>query len=76
VLFGVPMIRVRRPLMAAAMFGGTPKQPTPTIGAPALAPSAGGEDLVGKLRELKALRDSGALTPDEFAAAKAKLLGS
>jgi hypothetical protein len=73
-LFGAPMIRVRRPLMAAAMFGGTPKNPHPTIGIAARAPSPAGEDMVGRLRELKGLLDSGALTPDEFAAAKAKLL--
>jgi hypothetical protein len=71
------MIRVRRPLMAAAMFGGTPKQPAPSIGILARAPApAGQEHLVARLKELKGLLDSGALTPDEFAAAKAKLLGS
>ncbi len=32
-------------------------------------------DLVGQLRELKALQDAGALTPEEFAAAKRKVLG-
>jgi hypothetical protein len=32
-------------------------------------------DLIGTLRELAALHDSGALTDDEFTAAKAKLLG-
>ena len=40
-------------------------------GAPA-APAEG--DLVTKLTELKGLLDSGALTEDEFQAAKAKLL--
>lgn len=34
-----------------------------------------GDDLVDKLERLRALRDDGALTDDEFAAAKARLLG-
>ncbi|MDG3016390.1 SHOCT domain-containing protein [Speluncibacter jeojiensis] len=37
-------------------------------------PSPGGEDLIAKLQQLQQLHDSGALTDDEFAAAKAKLL--
>ena len=40
--------------------------------APAAAP--GSDDIVGKLKELKELQDSGALTPDQFEAAKQKLL--
>ncbi len=40
--------------------------------APPPAPASG--DLVGKLKELKELQDSGALTPDQFEAAKEKLL--
>jgi hypothetical protein len=45
--------------------------------APAAAPAApaGGVDLVGELQKLAALREQGILTDDEFAAAKAKLLG-
>jgi hypothetical protein len=44
--------------------------------APAPAPvSAGGPtDLASKLTQLKALLDQGALTPDEYATAKAQLL--
>jgi hypothetical protein len=34
-----------------------------------------GDDLVAKLERLRALRDDGTLTDDEFAAAKARLLG-
>jgi putative oligomerization/nucleic acid binding protein len=37
--------------------------------------AAPGNDLVDKLERLRALRDEGALTDDEFAAAKARLLG-
>jgi hypothetical protein len=33
-------------------------------------------DLVEQLKELKALQDAGAITPDEFQAAKRKVLGS
>ena len=40
--------------------------------APAPAPASG--DVVGKLKELKELQDSGALTPDQFEAAKQKVL--
>jgi type II secretory pathway pseudopilin PulG len=39
------------------------------------APAAPATDLVAELQKLAALRDSGALTDDEFAAAKARLLG-
>jgi Short C-terminal domain len=42
---------------------------------PAPAPAAGGTDLVAELQKLSALRDQGILSDDEFAAAKAKLLG-
>jgi hypothetical protein len=39
---------------------------------PKVTPS---DDIASKLAQLTALRDSGALTPDEFAAAKARILG-
>jgi hypothetical protein len=42
--------------------------------APAAAP-AGGVDVVAELQKLAALKDAGVLSDDEFAAAKAKLLG-
>ena len=38
------------------------------------APAAGGTDIVAELEKLAALQQSGVLTADEFAAAKAKLL--
>jgi hypothetical protein len=45
--------------------------------APAPPPAAdSGEDRIAQLRELGELRDSGVLTEDEFAAEKAKILGS
>jgi Short C-terminal domain len=43
--------------------------------APSAAP-AGGTDLVSRLKELAALKDSGALSQEEFDAAKSKLLAS
>ena len=47
--------------------------PTPApAAAPAAAPS---DDIVDQLQKLGALKDSGALTPEEFEAAKTKLLG-
>jgi hypothetical protein len=53
---------------AALMGIGTP-QPQPQ------APPAPGADPVGQLERLAALRDSGAISDEEFAAAKARLLG-
>lgn len=53
-------------------------EPAPAAqAAPAAAPppaNAGGTDLVGRLQSLAELRASGALTDQEFALAKAKLL--
>jgi membrane protease subunit (stomatin/prohibitin family) len=51
------------------------QQSAPAAPAPAAA-APGSGDLVGKLKELKELQDSGALTADEFEAAKQKLLQS
>jgi len=46
----------------------------PAAPAPAAAP-AGGTDLVAELQKLASLKDAGILSDEEFAAAKAKLLG-
>jgi hypothetical protein len=43
--------------------------------APAQSPPAPDDDLVGKLERLRAMRDDGTLSDDEFTAAKARLLG-
>ncbi|MFE6965083.1 SHOCT domain-containing protein [Agromyces sp. NPDC057679] len=40
----------------------------------AAAPAAGGVDVVAELQKLAALQQQGILSPEEFAAAKAKLL--
>lgn len=47
-----------------------------TVPAPPPAPAAGGDDLMGELERLGALRQQGLLTDQEFAAAKQRLLGS
>jgi hypothetical protein len=51
------------------------QQPGPPAAAPA-APSAAGPSLLDQLNQLDALHQQGALTDNEFTAAKAKLLGS
>jgi hypothetical protein len=38
-------------------------------------PAAAGPDLVEQLKDLKALHDDGALTPEEFRVAKRRVLG-
>lgn len=53
------------------------QQPQPAI-APPPPPAAnvgGGDDMLEKLKELAALKEAGILTDEEFAAAKAKVLG-
>jgi Short C-terminal domain len=39
------------------------------------APAASGADVVEQLKDLKALRDDGVLSPEEFQMAKRKVLG-
>ena len=48
--------------------------PPPQYAAPQLAPSQ--DDLAGKLQQLAELHNTGVLSDEEFAAAKAKLLAS
>jgi hypothetical protein len=56
-------------------FSGQGAGAVPAVPAPAQNGSASHEDdLVDKLERLRSLRDEGALTDDEFAAAKARLL--
>jgi membrane protease subunit (stomatin/prohibitin family) len=97
------MMRRRRPLLGAAMIGGTAyvagkrnmegqqreadeqariadleaqvqAQQTPAAAAPAPAAAPAGDDIASKLTQLKGLMDQGVLSPEEFAAAKSKLL--
>jgi hypothetical protein len=58
------------------------QQQAPAPAAAAMAPpvaeppaAAGGTDVVGELTKLKGLLDAGVLTPEEFDAAKKKVLG-
>ena len=65
--------------MTATMIGGTgfaAGQAAARRSKPAPAPpaSAGEADLVAQLKELAELRDKGSLSPEEFDAAKKKLL--
>ncbi|MDO8186997.1 SHOCT domain-containing protein [Conexibacter sp. JD483] len=56
-------------------YGGQPQAAAPApVAAPAEAPAPAGGDLVSRLNELKGLLDAGALTQQEFDAAKAKVL--
>ena len=94
------MMRRRRPLMRAAMVGGTAYavgkhaqrsgdreedqdarleqlEAQQYAQAPVAAPPGGGPtDIAEKLTQLKSLQDQGVLTPEEFTAAKAKLLSA
>lgn len=58
---------------AAAQPAAAPTAPADPAPAPAAAPS---DDLVDQLQQLTDLKNSGALTQEEFDAAKVKLLGS
>jgi len=51
-------------------------EPEPTYAAPAPAPAAPEADPLEQLKELGALKQQGILTEEEFAAQKAKILGS
>jgi len=61
---------------AAAAQAAAAQAPPPQFApaAPA-APAAGGTDVLAQLQQLAELKQSGLLSDDEFAAAKAKLLG-
>ena len=51
------------------------QQPPPQYQQPPAAPPAAGPSMLDQLNQLTALHEQGALSDDEFAAAKAKLLG-
>jgi hypothetical protein len=84
-MFRRRFVIVRRPrLLGAALVGGlgfaagrASKRASDPGAAPAgQVPLPGSPELTARLKELADLHDSGALTDAEFAAAKAKLLGS
>jgi hypothetical protein len=60
--------------MNAAAQQAVAQQQAAAAQAPPAAP-AGGTDVVAELQKLAALKEQGILSDDEFAAAKAKLLG-
>ena len=49
--------------------------PAPAAPAPAAAAPSGGSDLVAQLQQLEQLHQQGAITDEEFTAAKSRLLG-
>ena len=51
-------------------------QPAPPAPAPAPAAAPGTDDMLQQLRELGELKDQGILTEEEFAAQKARILGT
>jgi hypothetical protein len=63
--------------MAAAAAAAAAAPPPPPAPAPAPAPAAAAPapDLMAQLQQLAQMRDAGILSDEEFAAAKAKLLG-
>jgi hypothetical protein len=52
------------------------QEPAPAPAAPVAAPEAAGQSTIDQLKELGELKAQGILTEEEFAAQKAKLLGS
>jgi hypothetical protein len=58
-----------------AQYAAPPQQQYAAPPPPAPAPAGGGGDMTAELERLATLRSQGVLTDDEFAAAKAKLLG-
>jgi hypothetical protein len=64
---------------AERWYGQDPYQPQQYAPQPepgAAAPAAGGESRVQKLKDLAELKQQGVLTEEEFAAEKARILGS
>ena len=59
----------------AQQLAAQPQQAPPPPPAPAPAAESGEMDVTGELQKLAAMRAQGLLSDDEFAAAKAKLLG-
>jgi hypothetical protein len=57
----------------AAMVAAAPQAAAP---APQASAPAGGPDMMAQLQQLSQMHNAGVLNDDEFAAAKAKLLGN
>jgi hypothetical protein len=79
------MVMRRRPLLRAAAVGGSAYMMGKNVSRRAAeqgqqqpaaqVPAQPGPSMADQLSQLSVLRDQGALTDDEFAAAKARLLG-
>jgi hypothetical protein len=67
--------RLRPELSFTGKVASTGAERTTTSGMPANGGTTADRDLIGKLERLRALRDDGTLTDDEFAELKARLLG-
>jgi uncharacterized membrane protein YdbT with pleckstrin-like domain len=67
-----PPVRADEPVSGGVA---APAQPTPAPAAPAAPAAATADDVTKTLASLAALRDSGAITPEEYEAKKQELLG-
>jgi putative oligomerization/nucleic acid binding protein len=64
-----------QPAPSAAPTAAPPPAPAPAPASATPAPAAGANDPVAQLQQLAQLHQSGALSDDEFAQAKARILG-
>lgn len=60
---------------AAAQQAAAEYAPAPAVAPAAPATAAAGDDMIAELKQLGGLHEAGVLSDEEFAAAKAKLLG-
>jgi membrane protease subunit (stomatin/prohibitin family) len=74
-LVGMKMGENRAKQEQAAQQQAPPQQQQAAQPKPAAAPSAGGADMTAQLNNLNQMHQSGALSDEEYAAAKKKLLG-
>ena len=69
-----------QPQYAPPQYAQQPQYAEPQYAEPAAPPpapaSSGTDDMIGQLRQLAELRDSGILTDEEFATQKARILGT
>lgn len=69
--------RLRSRISGQTLSASTPTAPAaPPAASPAASPAESGTGMLEQLQQLAALKETGALTDDEFAAAKKKVLGA